>query len=93
MAPPPHPCPQFCYAAVVVMRRTVLVIIARVMPLKSMLTPTITPTAHTLLFGQFAQIKNAKIIVMMPSTRIQPAPLSLRSWYDNANSRIASTKR
>src|SRR5262245_36043748 len=88
------PSPSTHHAAIrPVIRRTPDDMIKRLMPLKNMLTPTSVPIVHSLLFGQLPQMMNAKSSLMIPSNTSHPDPLSKRSMYDSANSRIASTKR
>ena len=59
-----------------VIRRTADAIIKRLMPLKSMATPTSVPTAQALLAGQVLMIMNASSSVMMPLNRSHPDPFS-----------------
>jgi hypothetical protein len=65
--------PNDDYAAT---RRTADDIISRLMPLKSMFTPTRVPTAQILLAGQLPMIMNAKSSVTMPLNSSHPDPLS-----------------
>ena len=65
--------PNDVYAAT---RRTADDIIRRLMPLKSMFTPTRVPTAQILLAGQLPMIMNAKSSVTMPLNSSHPDPLS-----------------
>ena len=66
---------------------------SREKPLKSMLMPTRVPMTQTELAGQERQIMMARMNVMMPSTRSQPAPWRGRSWKYWMNSMTASKKR
>ena len=65
--------PAYDYA---VIRRTADAIIKRLMPLKSMATPTSVPTAQALLAGHVLMIMNASRSVMVPLNRSHPDPFS-----------------
>src|SRR5258706_1474318 len=81
------------YANLVAMRRAARESIKREIPLKSMLTPTRVPIAHSVLHGQVLQIRKARITLTIASNRIQPAPVSVRSQYKIMNSRSLSIQR
>jgi hypothetical protein len=83
-----HACANF-----VAKRRTVRVNIRRETPLKSMLTPTRVPIAHSVLAGQVLQIMKARITVTIPSKSSQPAPGIDRSRYAKTNSNTLSIHR
>ena len=71
----PHLDARSAYDGAVI-RRTADAIIKRLMPLKSMATPTSVPIAQALLAGQVLKIMIASRSVMMPLNRSHPDPLS-----------------
>ena len=66
------------YSGAGVRRRTAKESMKREMPLKIKLTPISVPITQTELDGQWAQIKNPRISVMMPSNNTQPELWTLR---------------
>src|SRR5712671_1379494 len=89
-APKRSPYPDHGCASLAAKRRAVRENIKRETPLKSMLTPTSVPIAHSVLHGQVLQIMKARITLTIPSKSSQPAPGIDRRKYDKTNSNTPS---